>query len=439
MDPAYLARPKQPGVRAGLFWIVACIPAILHGQPLLLTNAKLVDVDTREISKEHLQIEGGSITARFAAVPEQYAGEIIDLEGKWVMPGLIDLHVHTSGDQAPGGVFEELDNEFTLRRYLYAGVSAVLNLFGDEDSLVAVREHQRSQPERDSGSDLFASLSCLTATNGHCTQFGTPTRTMDSPEEARRQINELAEKKPDVLKIVYSIYPAVPTIDKATLVAAIATGKALGIKTVVHIDSVEDMRDVIAAGPDAITHLPDLEPLPSILAAEMARKGIAIIPTLAVHTEIVDFVQDPSILNTPLAVKLASTAIRDGYKQEYTTERVARMRAFNAMYYEDIRILHQAGVTILAGSDAGNMGTIHGYSLHREMIKLVEAGLSPWEALAAATIDAADFLGLNYGLREGDAASLLILDASPVEDIANTQLINRVIHHGRLVYRDNLL
>lgn len=437
LDPNNTTAYAKPILLVALCWIVVCMPVYLQAQSLLLLNANLVDVQGRQIVQRHLLIEDGSITAQLPTQPPGYVGQIVDLTGKWIMPGLVDLHVHTSGDQAPGAYFAALDSEATLRRYLYAGVTAVLDLFGDEDSLFAVRERQRAQPA--SGSDLYASLSCLTAAGGHCTQFGTPTRTMNTPEEARRQILALAEKEPDVLKLVYSIHPAMPTLDKATLAAAIETGTELGLKTVVHIDSVEDMQDVIAAGPSAITHLPDLAPLPSDLAAAMAARGISIIPTLAVHTEVVDLVHDSSILEAPLALSLASPAVRGAYQREYTAEQVARMRTFNAMYLNDVRLLHEADVMILAGSDAGNPGTIHGYSLHRELIRLVQAGLSTWDALAAATTDAAAFLGLEYGVRAGDAASLLILDASPVADITNTQLIDRVIHHGKIVGRDSLL
>ena len=89
---------------------------------------------------------------------------------------------------------------------------------------------------------------------------------------------------------------------------------------------------------------------------------------------------------------------------------------------------------MLVGTDAGNWGTIHGYSVHRELILLVEAGLSPWEALAAATTNAGNLLGRHYGVRPGDEANLVILDASPIDDIANTQRISAVISRGKLVF-----
>ena len=97
--------------------------------------------------------------------------------------------------------------------------------------------------------------------------------------------------------------------------------------------------------------------------------------------------------------------------------------------------LHAAGIRILAGTDAGNWGLIHGYSLHRELVRLVEAGLSPREALGASTTDAGEFLGRRFGVQTGDAANLVVLDASPLDNIANTQRISMVVMRGQVVYQ----
>jgi hypothetical protein len=107
--------------------------------------------------------------------------------------------------------------------------------------------------------------------------------------------------------------------------------------------------------------------------------------------------------------------------------------------YRSVRRLRDGGVTILAGTDVGNLGTFQGYSLHRELELLVRAGLTNREALAAATTSAGEFLGKRYGVRPSDEANLLLLDASPLDDIANTQKIAAVIHHGVVVDRGDLL
>ena len=100
--------------------------------------------------------------------------------------------------------------------------------------------------------------------------------------------------------------------------------------------------------------------------------------------------------------------------------------------------LLSAGVRIVAGSDTGNLGTFQGFSLHRELYVLNRWGLSKWEALAAGTTHAYELLGLNMGLRAGADATFVVLDASPLDDIANTQRIDRILFRGEWVDRDAL-
>jgi imidazolonepropionase-like amidohydrolase len=95
-------------------------------------------------------------------------------------------------------------------------------------------------------------------------------------------------------------------------------------------------------------------------------------------------------------------------------------------------------VTLLTGTDAGNLGVIQGFSVHREIEKLVDAGLDAWQALAAATTNASALLGRRYGLTAGCEANLVILDASPIDDVRNTQAIRLVIHHGKRIDREAL-
>jgi imidazolonepropionase-like amidohydrolase len=91
----------------------------------------------------------------------------------------------------------------------------------------------------------------------------------------------------------------------------------------------------------------------------------------------------------------------------------------------------KAGVPLLAGSDAANYAAFQGYSAHREIRILKEAGLSSWDALAAGTTLAAEFLGLHYGVEPGDQAELVVLTANPLESIANTEKLEGLVHLGR--------
>jgi imidazolonepropionase-like amidohydrolase len=98
-----------------------------------------------------------------------------------------------------------------------------------------------------------------------------------------------------------------------------------------------------------------------------------------------------------------------------------------------LKRLAVAGVTILTGSDSGNLGVFEGYSVHRELQLMVESGMDPWEALAGATTHAGDFLGRHYGVHVGDEANLVVLSASPIPDIFNTEKISLVVARGQIV------
>ncbi len=104
----------------------------------------------------------------------------------------------------------------------------------------------------------------------------------------------------------------------------------------------------------------------------------------------------------------------------------------------DVRALAAAGVTMLTGTDGGNLGVFQGFSVHREMELLVEAGLSEWDALRAATTNAATFLDQPWGLGPGNEATFVVLDESPIDDIRNTRLIHAVVQRGTVVNREAL-
>ncbi|MFB3105779.1 MAG: amidohydrolase family protein, partial [Pseudomonadales bacterium] len=106
---------------------------------------------------------------------------------------------------------------------------------------------------------------------------------------------------------------------------------------------------------------------------------------------------------------------------------------------EVIRALSDAGVTILTGSDASIPGSFQCYSVHRELELLVDAGLTHWQALRAATTAPRDFLDAKWGVSVGDEATFVVLDGSPLDDIHNTQRIHMVVQRGTIVDRQALL
>lgn len=439
MRPPSGAFPVQTLTLA--FALLASAAAVAHAQDLVLTNARIVDPRTRTIAEGTIVIESGKIARVTAGNPPAGArGERIDLKGQWVIPGLLDLHTHSFGNTGPNRAFDGRGTEHTAQRVLRAGVTGFVDLFGPEDSLFALRDRMRASPT--AAADLFAAGPCFTASRGHCTEYGIPTRTIDSIADVTRHLAELAPKRPDFIKVVYDHFDyggrRMPTVDRPVLDALLAGARRLGIKTIVHIGTWSDVRDAVAAGADAITHVPRDSVVPDDVVRLLASRRVSHIPTLTVHLDLIEWLENASSFVTPLAAEMTSEQLRAAYAggaDERTRSWAAQQRTLRPMILESVRRLAAAGVPILVGTDAGNWGTVQGYSVHRELAHLVEAGMSAWDALAAATTRSGDFLGLRVGFRPGDAANLVVLDASPVDDVQNTERIALVVKSGSVVFR----
>ncbi|MDK1310106.1 amidohydrolase family protein [Pseudoalteromonas ardens] len=435
--------PKLTGLLGGA--ISMCLSAqfsyaaetqVMSSDALLLTQVQVVDVEQQEIRRSALLIEQGKIAAEYPAPPANFKGRTLNLNNRWLIPGLVDMHVHAFGNRAPHAKSDFAGTEKISQRALYAGVTGFVDLFGDEQDLIAVREKQRAGTFF--GADIYSSLSCLTAPKGHCTEYGLETRTMSTPEEAVAQVQDLAKAKPDVIKVVYQPSDDQPSIDKATFAAIVQQSNKLGIKTIVHLKTWQEVLDAIDVGATAFTHMPGT-PIPAGLADKIAAAKMVVIPTMTVHTDLTDFLFDKAVIASELLQAMTTPAIIAGYQSEETMkrwgDREAKWRKQDAQRTANLAELIKAGVTILNGTDAGNYGTIQGYSVHREMLKLTQAGMSNWQTLAATTTQAGTFLGIDNSLKPGAQASFVILDASPIENIQNTQKIHAVIHQGKVVDR----
>lgn len=413
------------------------------GQSLLLQNAQIVDPVAQKISRGHILIRDGKIAQILNAVPKDFIGEQIDLAGQWVIPGLNDMHVHSFGNMAPGNNLQLLMTPGTAKIMLYCGVTGFLDLFSAESQIFADREQQRKNGTL--GADIYCAGPIFTCTKGHGTEYGIPTRVINSPAEAEKEIIELARNKPDVVKIVYDHAAAqyFPTIDHATMTAAIQTANKLGLKTVIHIGTWQDAKEAILAGASAITHL-YREEIPDEVVALFKQKNVYSIPTLTVVTELAQIKQNPALLDNALLAAVTTPVLLKAFRDTATYD--ARTKAWlnrqqdrQAIFYKSVQKLAAGGVKIMTGTDCGNLGTFQGFSLHREMQIMVAAGLSPWQALTAATTTPGEFFGQPFGVKVGSIANLVVLNASPIENIANTQNLAMVIHHGKVIKREHIL
>jgi len=406
-------------------------PPNATAQAVLLRDANVVDPAAQRITRASIVIDGDCILSITAEPPRDFRGRTIDLRGKWVMPGLFDGHVHSHGNIGPTpAVVERIGTERLAAVVTRAGVTGFLDLFGLEDSILTLRN--RSRHGDLAGADIYAAGTLFTAPGGHGTQYRIPPRLMSTPDEARRHVAEIAPKQPDVIKIIFTP-PGPQSLDKATVEAIIEASRQRGIKTVVHINRWSEALDVALAGASAITHVAN-DTVPDEVVRVFRDRGVVVIPTISL-ADLRRFVPDSAALASPLLSRVTTPQIIEAYRNATvpTPDRLARLATIYEAHKRSLSKLAAAGVSIMAGTDAGNPGVIQGFTLHRELEVYVEAGLTPWQALASATVTPGVFLGARYGMRSGALANLLVLSASPVEDIRNTQKIEMVFVRGEAV------
>jgi imidazolonepropionase-like amidohydrolase len=395
---------------------------------LLLENATVVDPLSRTEEKRTITIVDGKVASGSQPPPD---AEKIDLTGKWIIPGLIDLHVHCGGNPLPDGEFEELGPVKTSRKMLYAGVVAWLDCASmHPDALFAARNEQRRAPDKHSDqSDIY----CAGRAFGRWSA--------KSPDELSRQIQSyIDECQPDIIKFIYGR----DTLAKDCLLAGLRTANKAAVKSVVHIGSWEHAQDAIEGGATVVTHMFDDEVIPDeVMKAWVKHKTISV-PTMAVQCDLYRLSANPKLLAVPLVQEMEPAKLLKTYEDRGKFD--ARAQKTLAWQKDDIandmKSFHKmarAGIEILAGSDTNNEGTFQGFSLHREMQLMNEGGYTTWQALAGATTGAAKFLGRPGGIMLGDTAEMVILTADPIARISNTEKIWGVVHHGAMVDRAALL
>jgi imidazolonepropionase-like amidohydrolase len=378
-----------------------------------ITNVRIFD-GTRVIPRGTVVFQGREIKAvgANAAVPQ--GAQVIDGAGQTVLPGLIDSHTHAFGE--------------ALGRALVFGVTTELDMFTDPGLARQMREEQAKTgaPDR---ADLFSAGVLATVPGGHGTEYGFAIPTLTRPEEARAWVDARIAEGSDYIKIVLedgSPYGRqIPTLDRATLKALVDAAHERRKLAVVHVSTEEGAREAIEAGADGLAHIfTDRAPEPGLAALFKQRKAF-VIPTLTVVESTTGVASGKALPDDArLAPYLGGDEV-DGLRRSFPSHE-KKLDFQNAL--AAVRQLHQAGVPILAGTDSPNPGTTHGASLHRELELLVSAGLSPTEALAAATATPARIFGLKDRGRiaPGLRADLVLVKGDPTADITATRDIQRI-------------
>ena len=430
---------------------------------LLIRSATVVDVASGAVTPgQTIVLRGEDIVA---VVPDAGAGRFRaarthDAAGRFVMPGLWDMHVHFGGGEA---LIEENGELFPL--YVANGVVAVRDAAGDLSQQVL---DWRDAPPTPDGPRLFTSgpkIEGIDPVWKGVIETG-------SEADVDAALDRLQALQVDFIKITDN------TLKPELFLYAVREAKTRGIRTSAHIPMSLTVLEAAEAGLSSIEHLDYAMKAGSrdeaAIAADylagrytyaqtmaryadsfdpetarrvyrrLAELGVAVTPTLYGSTVLTyldrdDHSHDPELAYVGPGIR-ATYDWRVQRAAQATPEMVAARHHVEEVTSRTLPMLRDAGVTILAGTDAGFLNSFNypGFSLHQELALYVQLGLTPREALAASVIDGPRFLGQGdrYGaVAAGKAADLLILDANPLEDIAATRAISTVVLRGRLLDR----
>ena len=370
----------------------------------------------------------------------------IDGRGKFLVPGLIDLHVHL-GTRA-GAKYDTADYtreriERNLNAYLYFGVTSVRSMGIDRQAGFDVRKAEREGKLQTAR--LFTAGRGFTAPGGHPSQeVGDVVVQTNSPEEARKQVDTLAAQQVDAIKIwVDDLGHKAPKVKPAVMDAILDQARKYNIPVTAHIYSLADTEYLVRAGAAGFLHMiQDTEDIDPAFIARLRDLRIVFAPTLVrqeldwLYTEHPNLLDDPDVARSVDAdvIVAAKQAARDAHPMP--AERADFERAMH-----NTRKLAAGGVLIGVGSDGGSGLDFPGLTTHRELELLAAAGLSPMDVIVAATRNGAlalrksDELGT---IESGRRADLMLVSANPLEDVGNLRKIDRLMLNGDWVDREHL-
>ena len=425
---------------------------------LVLTHVAIVDVTGNPLQQDmNVIIEGKRILEIVPAtnsVPKSV--RVIDGHGKYLIPGLWDMHVHTVfGDWLPK------DENVILPLFVANGVTGVRDMGGDLEVLKVWRA------QIDAGNLLGPRMVIAgLMLDGPIPRFPS-SAPIKSAADGRKAVDDLKQDGVDFIKI-QSLIP------REGYFAAADEAKKLGIPFVGHVPDSVRATEASDAGQKSIEHFTGVfegcsliedelmkgpkgpgkfvaafdDARANALIAKFARNQTWQVPTLIwEHGQWLidesDFSHDPLTKYAPAAWKDRTWPMftKDILKDMDTDPALVRER-FTHMELEMANRMHKAGVPFLAGTDtAAGVHVFPGFSLHEELVFFVKAGFTPLEALQTATLNPAKFFGrqADFGtVEKGKIADLVLLDANPLDDIHNTQKIKAVVLAGRYFSRDDL-
>ena len=424
---------------------VACKPPEESLQKAIIGAVLIDGTGGPPISNSVVIVAGTRIRAigNRANMPIPAGVEKINGAGKFLVPGLIDLHVHL-GTRA-SAAYKDADYtrqriEENLNTYLYFGVTAVRSMGTDHQAAFDVRKAERDGQLPTTR--LFTAGRGFTAPRGHPSQeVGDVVIQTDSPEEARRQVDALAEQQVDAIKIwVDDLGGTAPKIKPNVIDAILDQARKYKIPVTAHIYSLADTEHLVQGGAAGFLHMvQDTENIDPAFIARLRDLRIVFTPTLVRQELGWLYAEHPQMLDDPDVARTADAGSIEAARQSARSSHVTQAeRQDFERAMRNTRKLAAGGVLIGVGSDGGSALDFPGLMTHREIELLVEAGFSPMDAIVAATRNGS--LALRKGdelgsVEPGRLADLMLVSANPLEDVRNLRKIDRLMLNGEWVDR----
>jgi len=367
------------------------------------------------------------------------SAERIDARGRWIVPGLVDAHVHAESDA-------------DLAEMLRWGVTSVRLMAEDVAVSAALATKAASRHDQP---DVFPAAPIFTTAGGWWSSQP-PDSHLDrmpaTPDAARQSVRRARELGSREIKLMLDDMawcrgplPALPRMPAPVAAALLDEAAKLGMPSIVHAPQLSDAAEAVDRGATALAH-GVLDPIRGPMLETMKARRVFYVPTMDIYEFLADprgFVDsvlaDPRVSNPERGLtaeilrRYRSPDYAEGYKKRYPN--FENVRRHLPALYGNIRSLHEAGVPIALGTD---MWAFPGLGVSIEMDLYVKAGLSPLEALRAATLTAARSMGVSGDrgtLEAGKRADFLVLDADPLADVKNVRAIRDVYKAGARVPR----